>query len=67
MFILLKLKILSMDIQVQYSCVIGVKDPYKIQRVKAFCVLKPGIILMILSKNEIKEYCAKHITKICLS
>ncbi|MDI9540611.1 MAG: class I adenylate-forming enzyme family protein [Bacillota bacterium] len=49
--------------KVQYSCVIGVKDPYKIQRVKAFCVLKPGIIPDDSIKNEIKEYCAKHIAK----
>ena len=25
------------------SCVIGVKDAYKMQRVKAFVVLKPGV------------------------
>ncbi len=49
--------------KVQYSCVIGVKDPYKIQRVKAFCVLKPGIIPDETIKNEIKEYCFKHIAK----
>jgi len=49
--------------KVQYSCVIGVKDPYKIQSVKAFCVLKPGIIPDESIKNEIKEYCAKHIAK----
>ncbi len=49
--------------KVQYSCVIGVKDPYKVQRVKAFCVLKPGIIPDDSIKNEIKEYCTKHIAK----
>ncbi len=49
--------------KVQYSCVIGVKDPYKMQRVKAFCVLKPGIIPDDSIKNEIKEYCNKHIAK----
>lgn len=49
--------------KVQYSCVIGVKDPYKIQKVKAFCVLKPGIIPDDSIKNEIKEYCNKHIAK----
>ena len=29
--------------QVQMSCVIGVPDSYKMQRVKAFVMLKPGV------------------------
>ena len=28
---------------VHMSCVIGVKDPYKMQKVKAFVMLKPGV------------------------
>ena len=28
--------------KVLLSCVIGVKDPYKVQKVKAFVVLRPG-------------------------
>ena len=31
----------SLD-EVAYSCVIGVKDPHRMQRVKAYVVLKPG-------------------------
>lgn len=48
---------------VQMSCVIGVKDPYKMQKVKAFVVLKEGYNPDDGIKNDILEYCKKHIAK----
>ncbi len=48
---------------VQMSCVIGVKDPYKMQKVKAFVVLKEGYIPDDAVKNDILEYCKKNIAK----
>lgn len=48
---------------VQMSCVIGVKDPYKMQKVKAFVVLKKGITPNEALKSELVEYCRKHIAR----
>ena len=48
---------------VQISCVIGVPDPIKIQKVKAFVVLKPGFVPTESCKQEILSYCRKHIAK----
>ena len=48
---------------VQMSCVIGVKDPYKMQKVKAYVVLKKGIEPSEEVKQSILEYCKKHIAK----
>lgn len=52
--------------KVLLSCVIGVKDPYRMQKVKAFVVLKPGIIADDSIKDEIIQYCSKHIAKYAL-
>ena len=49
--------------KVLLSCVVGVKDPYKIQKVKAFVVLKPGVEPTDEVKEELMEYCRKHIAK----
>ena len=49
--------------KVQMSCVIGVKDPIKIQKVKAFIMLKPGIKPSEALKQEIFDYCRKNIAK----
>ena len=49
--------------KVLLSCVIGVKDPYKMQKVKAYVVLKPGIEPSEAVKQEILDYCKKHIAK----
>ncbi len=49
--------------KVLYSCAIGVKDSYRMQRVKAFVVLKPGVVGDDSIKAEILEYCSKHIAK----
>ncbi|MDD6887648.1 MAG: AMP-binding protein [bacterium] len=48
---------------VQMSCVIGVKDPYKMQKVKAFVVLKPGIVETPELMDSIREHCSRHIAK----
>ena len=49
--------------KVLYSCVIGVKDPYKIQKVKAFVVLRPGFEPSEQTKREILDYCGGQIAK----
>ena len=49
--------------KVQMSCVIGVPDPYRIQAVKAFIMLKPGIAPSDEVKEEIMNYCRKNIAK----
>ena len=48
---------------VHMSCVIGVKDPYKMQKVKAFIVLKPGFEKNDETRERIMEYCRKNIAK----
>ena len=48
---------------VKMSCVIGVKDPYKMQKVKAFVVLKEGYKDTPELRNDVMEYCKKHIAK----
>ena len=55
--------ILESNEMVQISCVIGVPDSYKMQKVKAFVVLKEGY-----EKNEdtwlkLMAFCKKHIAK----
>ena len=49
--------------KVLYSCVVGVKDPYKMQKVKAYAVLKPGVEPSDEVKRDILKYCEKHIAK----
>ena len=51
---------------VHMSCVIGVKDPYKMQKVKAFIVLKPGYEPTDETREKIMDYCRKHIAKYAL-
>ena len=48
---------------VQRSCVIGVPDPYKMQKVKAFVVLKKDVQNTPELIEDIMEHCRKHITK----
>ena len=48
---------------VQVSCVIGVPDPIKIQRVKAFLVLKPGFKPTEACRQAILAHCRQHIAK----
>jgi long-chain acyl-CoA synthetase len=51
---------------VQMSCVIGVRDEYKMQRVKAFVVLMPGHKDTPELRRSLKEHCEKHIAKYAL-
>ncbi len=48
---------------VQMSCVIGVPDAYKIQKVKAFVTLVPNVPANEETKCDILAYCKKHIAK----
>ena len=48
---------------VQMSCVIGVPDPYKMQKVKAFVKLSPDAAKTEETKQELLNYCRKHIAK----
>ena len=58
--------ILDAHEKVQMSCVIGVPDSYKMQKVKAFVTLKPGIEKSQEVKDEIMEHCKKHMAKYAL-
>ena len=51
---------------VMFSTVIGVKDDYKMQRVKAFIVLKPGVEPTEEVKASVKAHCEKNIAKYAL-
>ena len=48
---------------VHLSCVIGVRDPYKMQKVKAYIVLKPGYEPSDATRQMLMDYCRKHIAK----
>ena len=52
--------------KVLLSCVIGVKDPYRVQRVKAYVVPMPGVEPSDALKAELLDYCAQHIAKYAL-
>ena len=45
------------------SCIIGVPDPYKMQKVKAFVMLKPGVPADDATRQELLDYCRKHVAK----
>ena len=55
--------ILDAHEKVQMSCIIGVPDPYRMQKVKAFVMLKPGVPKSGETKEELLAYCRKHIAK----
>ena len=48
---------------VQMSCVIGVPDAYKMQKVKAFVKLNPGVPANDETKKAILDYCSTHVAK----
>ncbi len=48
---------------VHMSCVIGVPDPYKMHKVKAFVMLRPGVPESTETKEAILAYCRKNIAK----
>ncbi len=49
--------------KVLLSCVIGVKDPYRVQRVRAYVVPMPGVEPTEALKQELMDYCGEHIAK----
>ena len=49
--------------KVLLSCVIGVKDAYRGQKIKAYVVPMPGMEPSDQLKQEILDYCAGHIAK----
>ena len=51
---------------VQMSCVIGVPDPLKIQKVKAFIMLKPGLKPCEEYRDILMSYCRKNIARYAL-
>lgn len=55
--------ILDAHEKVQMSCVIGVPDPYKMQKVKAIVKLAPGVTPGEDVKQELLAYCREHIAK----
>ena len=55
--------ILDAHEKVQMSCVIGVPDPYKMQKVKAFVKLVPGVDPTGVTKEQLMAYCKKNIAK----
>lgn len=55
--------ILDAHEKVQMSCIIGVPDPYKMQKVKAFVMLRPGYEPTQETKDELLAYCRKYIAK----
>ncbi len=48
---------------VQMSCVVGVKDDYRMQQVKAFVMLKDSVPATDETKETILAHCRKHIAK----
>ncbi len=55
--------ILDANEKVQMSCVIGVPDKYKMQKVKAFVKLSQGVPANEETRKELLDYCSKHIAK----
>ncbi len=55
--------ILDAHPMVQMSCVIGVPDPYKMQKVKAFVKLVPEVQPNEATKKILMDYCREHIAK----
>ena len=52
--------------KVLLSCVIGIKDAYRGQKIKAYVVPMPGIMPDEALKQELLAYCAQHIAKYAL-
>ena len=49
--------------KVLLSCVVGVKDKYKMQKVKAYVVLRPGVEPTDEVRAELMDYCRQRIAK----
>lgn len=54
-------KAIESHADVDYCCVIGVKDAYRMERIKAFVVTKEGVSQNDELKNSIKTHCKKMI------
>ncbi len=54
-------KIIDKHEAVDYCCVIGVKDPYKMQRVRAYIVLNKGVEPSEETKKKILDYCKEYL------
>lgn len=48
---------------VNYCCVIGVKDTYKMQRIKAYVVLNDGVKESEEEKQKIKDFCKPYLDR----
>ena len=55
--------ILDAHEDVQMSCIIGVPDPYRMQKVKAFVKLAPGVPANAETRQTLMDYCRKNIAK----
>ncbi|MGN1050808.1 MAG: AMP-binding protein [Acutalibacteraceae bacterium] len=55
--------ILDANELIHMSCVIGIPDSLKMQRVKAFVMLKSGVPANDETREKIMEYCRKNIAK----
>ena len=55
--------ILDAHDKVQMSCVIGIPDEYRMQAVKAFVMLKPGVHPSKEIEEELLAYCRANIAK----
>ena len=51
---------------VQMSCVIGVPDPYRMQKVKAFVKLAQGVEASSATREALFDHCRKSIAKYAL-
>ena len=49
--------------KVLLSCVVGVKDSYKMQKIKAYVVLRPGVEPADEVRQELMDYCRQRIAK----
>ncbi|MGM9650779.1 MAG: class I adenylate-forming enzyme family protein [Faecousia sp.] len=49
--------------KVLLSCVVGVKDSYKMQKIKAYVVLRPGVEPTDEVRQELMDYCRERIAK----
>ena len=52
--------------EVSYSCVIGVKDPRRMQRVRAYVVLKDGYLPDDKTRERIMQHLRTHVAKYAL-
>lgn len=54
-------KVLNKHPDIDYCCAIGVKDAYKMHKVRAYIVLKDGVPETDEEKTKILEYCKKYL------